>query len=174
MLWSSFPRSCLVSQSLPLKTAPQHDAVTTLLHRSNGGKFPPDVMLGILAKEFNRGFIRPENLVSYGLRVFRCLLANSKWAVMCLLPRGLATLSQMPDWCKAAERVVLLEGSPISREELCSSVRVTIRFLVTSLTKPLLPKLLSLAGQSALRRVLVVQNLNLKMMEATVFLQTIP
>jgi hypothetical protein len=41
--------------------------------------------------------------------------------------------------------VVLLEGSPISTEELWSSVRVTIGFLVTSLTKALLPLLL-LAG----------------------------
>ena len=40
--------------------------------------------------------------------------------------------------------VVLLEGSPISTEELYSSVRVTIGFLVTSLTKTLLPRLLSL------------------------------
>jgi hypothetical protein len=31
--------------------------------------FPPDVMLGIQAKEFNLGFIKPENLVSHGLRV---------------------------------------------------------------------------------------------------------
>ena len=38
--------------------------------------------------------------------------------------------------------VVLLEGSPISTEELWSSVRVTIGFLVTSLTKALLPRLL--------------------------------
>jgi hypothetical protein len=34
--------------------------------------------------------------------------------------------------------VVLLEGSPISTEELWTSVRVTIRFLVTSLIKALL------------------------------------
>ena len=45
--------------------------------------------------------------------------------------------------------VVLLEGSPISTEELSSSVRVTIGFLVTSLTKALLPRLLSLAGWPA-------------------------
>ena len=45
--------------------------------------------------------------------------------------------------------VVLLEGSPISTEELWSSVRVTIGFLVTSLTKALLPQLLSLAGRPA-------------------------
>ncbi|KAK6308672.1 hypothetical protein J4Q44_G00201350 [Coregonus suidteri] len=59
----------------------------------------------------------------------------------------------------AAEMVVLLEGSPISTEELWSSVRVTIGFLVTSLTKALLPRLLSLAGLQALGRVLVIRNL---------------
>ena len=67
--------------------------------------------------------------------------------------------------------VVLLEGSPISTEELRSSVRVTIRFLFTSLTKALLPRLLSLASQPALGRVLVVQNFfHLRMMAAPVFL----
>ena len=48
--------------------------------------------------------------------------------------------------------VVLLEGSPISTEELWSSVRVTIGFLVTSLTKALLLRLLSLARQPASSR----------------------
>jgi hypothetical protein len=62
-------------------------------------------------------------------------------------------------WWSAADMVVLLEGSPISTEELWNSVRVTIRFLVTSLTKALLPRLLSLAGKPALGRVLVVPNL---------------
>ena len=51
--------------------------------------------------------------------------------------------------------VVLLECSPISTEELWSSVRVTIQLLVTSLTKALLLRLLSLAERSALGRVLV-------------------
>ena len=69
--------------------------------------------------------------------------------------------------------VVLLEGSHISTEELESSDRVTIGFLVTSLTKALLPWLLSLAGRPALGRVLVVPNFfHLRMMEATVFLGT--
>ena len=70
--------------------------------------------------------------------------------------------------------VALLECFPISTEELCSPVRVTIRFLVTSLTKALLPRLLSLlAGRPALGRVLVVPNFfHLSMMEATVFLGT--
>ena len=65
--------------------------------------------------------------------------------------------------------VVLLEGSPISTEELWSSVRVTIRFLVTSLTRTLLSWLLSLAGRPGLGRVLMVPNFfHLGMMEATV------
>jgi hypothetical protein len=54
------------------------------------------VMLGFQAKEFNLGFIRPENRVSHGVRVFRCLLANSKWAVMCLLLRGGFRLATPP------------------------------------------------------------------------------
>jgi hypothetical protein len=48
-------------------------------------------------------------------------LANSKPAVMYLLLRSgfrLATLPYRPDWWSAAEMVVLLEGSPISTEEL--------------------------------------------------------
>ena len=69
--------------------------------------------------------------------------------------------------------VVLLEGSPISTEELWSSVRVTIGFLIPSLTKALLPQLLSLAGWPTLGRALVIPNLfHLRMMEATVFLGT--
>ena len=69
--------------------------------------------------------------------------------------------------------VVLLEGSPISTEELWSSVRVTIRSLVSSMTKALLPRLLSLARWPALGRVLVVPNFfHLRMMEATVFFET--
>jgi hypothetical protein len=37
--------------------------------------FPPDVKLGIQAKEFNLGFIRPENGFSLS-EAFRYLLAN--------------------------------------------------------------------------------------------------
>ena len=44
-------------------------SATTMLHRRDGARFPPDAMLGIQVKEFNLGFIRPENLVSHGLRV---------------------------------------------------------------------------------------------------------
>ena len=59
--------------------------------------------------------------------------------------------------------VVLLDVSPISTEELYSSV--------TSLTKALLPRLLSLAGRPALGIVFMVTNyFHLRMMGATVFL----
>ena len=68
-----------------------------------------------------------------------------------------------------AERLALLEGSPISTKELWSSVRMTNGFSVTSLTKALLAWLLSLAGRPALGTVLVVPNFfHLRMMEATV------
>ena len=73
---------------------------------------------------------------------FRCILTNSRQAAMSLLLRSgfrLATLPYRPDWWIAAEMVVLLEGSPLSTEEHWSSERVTIGFLVTSLTKALLP-----------------------------------
>ena len=67
--------------------------------------------------------------------------------------------------------VVLLEGSPTFTKELWSSVRVTIGFLATSLTKALLHRLLSLVRQPALGRVLVIPNFfHLRMMGATVLL----
>ena len=69
--------------------------------------------------------------------------------------------------------VVLLEVYPSFIEELWSHVRVTIGFLVTSLTKVLLPRLLNLIRWPALESVLVVLNFfHLRMMEATVFLGT--
>ena len=95
---------------------------------------------------------------------------------MCLLLRcgfWLATLLLRPDWLSATEMVVLLEGSLISTEGLWSSVRVTIWFLVTSLTKALFPRWLSLAMWPALGSALVVPNsFQIRMMEATVFLVT--
>ena len=91
---------------------------------------------------------------------------------MWLLQRSgfrLHTLPWRPDWWSAAKQIFRLEGSPISTEDLWSSVRVTIGFLVTAL----LPRLLSLARRSTLGRVLVVPNFfHLIMMEATVFLGT--
>jgi hypothetical protein len=68
---------------------------------------------------------------------------------------------------------VFLEGSSISTDELWSYVRVNIAFLVTSLTKAILDRFLSLAGRTALGRVLVVPYFfHLRIMEDTVFLAT--
>ena len=36
-----------------------------MLHRRGGARCLPDVTLGIQAKEFNLGFIRPDNLLSH-------------------------------------------------------------------------------------------------------------
>ena len=112
---------------------------------------PPCFTVGMVqcflhAKEFNVCFIRQRILSKYTY-----LLANSKWAVTCFLLRNgfrLATLPRRPDWWSAAEMVVLLECSHNSTEELWSSVRVTIGFLVTSLTKALLPRLFGWAASS--------------------------
>jgi hypothetical protein len=62
LLRSSFPRSWIVSQSLPLKSNP----TAWCCHRRDGARFPPYVTLDILAK---LGLIRPKNLVSHGQRV---------------------------------------------------------------------------------------------------------
>ena len=67
-----------------------------MLHRRDGARFPPDVILGIQAKQLNLGFIGPENLVSYGLSVFRYRLENSKRAVMRLLMRSGFRLATLP------------------------------------------------------------------------------
>ena len=59
--------------SLPVPAAEKHPHSMILspawIHHRDCARFPPDVTLGIQAKEFNLGFIRPENLVSQGLRV---------------------------------------------------------------------------------------------------------
>ena len=55
-----------------------------MLYRRDGARFPPDVMLGIQAKELNLGFIRPENLVSLGLSVL--LVPSGKLQCGCHVP----------------------------------------------------------------------------------------
>ena len=44
-----------------------------MLHHNDDARFPPEVTLGIQAKAFNLGFIRPENLAMVG-ESFRCKL----------------------------------------------------------------------------------------------------
>ena len=71
------------------------------------------------------------------------------------------------------QRLVLPAGFPISAKELCSSVRVVIGLVVTSLTKVLPTQLLSLVGRQALGRVWVVPySFHFLMMKLTVLLGT--
>jgi len=67
-----------VTVSAAEKTSPTHDAATTMLHCRDGigqvmsgAWFPSDTTFAIQAKEFNLGFIRPDNFVSHGLRVLQ-------------------------------------------------------------------------------------------------------
>ena len=134
-----------------------------MLHLRDGARFP-----GIQAKEFNLGFIR-ESCFSWSESPLVAFWQTPSW-LSCLLLRSGFRLATLP----SAEMVVLLEGSPTSTEELWSSVRVTIEFLVTSLNEALLPRLLSLAERPALGRVLVGSKLltYLRMTAATLFLGT--
>ena len=67
---------------------------------------------------------------------FRCILANSRRAAMCLLLRSgfrLATLPYRPDWWIAAEMVVLPEGSPLSTDHVQSTEFTTGRLQLSSI-----------------------------------------
>ena len=52
-----------------------------MFHRRDGAWFSPDVTLGIQAKEFNLGFVRPENLV-FMVSSLGAFLVISKRAVI--------------------------------------------------------------------------------------------
>ena len=57
---------------------PRRDGIGQVM---SGAWFHQDVTLGIQAIEFNLGFIRPENLVSHGLRVL--LVTFGKYQASC-------------------------------------------------------------------------------------------
>ncbi len=135
------------------KTAPEHEAATSTLYFWDGtlhvmshAWFPSNRMLGIERILF---------LTVWGS--FRCFFANSKCVFMCLhwredwvLPHcHKAQLDGVLLWCLSFCRFLIWSWS---------STRVTIRLLVTTLTKALLHQLLSLARRPALGRVLVVSN----------------
>ena len=62
----------LILTSLPVPAAEKHPRSMMLpppcFTLRECARFPPDMTLGIQAKEFNLGFIRPENFVFHGLR----------------------------------------------------------------------------------------------------------
>ena len=75
-----------VSQSLPMKTSPQHDAATIMLHCGDGVLgvmrgvvFAPDIAFSLMAKKLNCSLIWTEYLLPYVWVVTHiCLLANTK------------------------------------------------------------------------------------------------
>lgn len=97
--------------------------------------FPLDINLGIQAEVWES---------------FACLLANSKWGFTEEW-LWLATLPYSSDWWRAAG------GHPSGRFCFWISFRVTIEFMVLSLSKAHLPRSLRLDGQPALVRVLGFQ-----------------
>ena len=138
LLHSSFPQSWLVSQFLPLK------------HLHSMTLPPPCFTVGMVLARWWAvpGFLQTWHLAfessilvssDQGIlflllwESFRCLLANKR-AAMCLY-WGVASVWPL---YKALIGGVLLKGSPIFTEELWSPVRVTIGFLVTSLTNNLI------------------------------------
>lgn len=76
-----------------------------------------------------------ENFVFHGLNILQVLFTE-EWILS----------GHSSSLVGAAEMIVLLEGFPLSTEQQRLSVRVTLEFLVTSLTKVLLSQLLRLAG----------------------------
>ena len=145
LLCSYFPRSWLASQSLPLLLP----------------CFTVGMVTGFL--QMWRLVFGPKNWKLHKSAFWKTpgRLSFTEW-----LPFGHSTIKA---WLMECCRDGWHSGR-FSTKELWSSVRVTIGFLVTSLTKALLPRLLSLAGRPALGRVLVVPNFfHLRIMEATVF-----
>ena len=143
----------------------------------SGAWFPPNMTPGIHAKEFNLFLIRPENFVSHGLRVLQVHFGKLQACFPCAFYQGLASVwalyhtgligGLLQRWLSFWK--VLL--SP--QRNAGALTRVTIGLFVTSLTKALLPRSLSLDGRLALGRVLVVPNVfHLRMMEVTVLIGT--
>ena len=119
--------------------------------------------------ELNPGFIRPENLECLGA----FWQSPSGW--WCLLLRsGFRLVTTIKAWLVECCR----DGCPSGRfspspQRNSGALSETIGFLGIGKEGDLLPRLLSLAGRSALGRVLVVPNFfHLRMIEATVFLGT--
>lgn len=77
------------------------------------------------------------------LRSLSCLLATWKWGFLFV-----SLWVHKPQWCSAVEMVVFLAGLPFSAQDFCCSARVTIVYLLTFLTKAVLP-LLSVVVWSA-------------------------
>ena len=126
------------------------------LNRHPSLRFPPDVTLGIQAKEFNLAFVRSENLVFHGQSPL-----GASWQTGChvpfteeWLPSGHSTIK---DWLA----------------ECCRDVWVSGRFshLHRGTDQGPSPAIAQFGRAGVLGRVLVVPNFfHFRMREATVFL----
>ncbi len=143
------------------KTAPQHEAATSTLYFWDGtlqvmssAWFPLNMMLGIEVHQTREScFSESEGPLAAFLQipsVFSCIFAEERieFGHTAIKPRSVECCC---DVCPSV-------GFFHLHIQSWSSTRVTIRFLVTTLTKALLHQLLSLARRSALERVLVVLN----------------
>jgi hypothetical protein len=136
-----------------------------MLHCRDGAWFPPDVTLGIQAKEFNLGFIRPNNLSG--------AIWQTPSGLSCAFYWGMAT-GAIKAWfveCCRDGRTFQKDNHLHRRSlELCQSDHRVLGHLPDQ--GPSLP--ITQFGRVASSRVLVVPNfLHLRMMETTVFLGTV-
>ncbi len=150
-----------VPQSLPLKNSPtawgcyQHTLLLGWYSACDEQSwFPSNMMLGIEVHQTRESCFSqsegPLGAVLKILSVFSCVYTEERIESChtAIKPRLMECCSGV---CPSADFSYLHIWS-------WSSTRVTIRFLVTTLTKALLHQLVSLARRPALRRILVVSN----------------
>ncbi len=142
------------------KTAPQHEAATSTLYFWVGTLQVMSRADSLQTWCLELRFIRPEYYFSQSEgplgaflkipSVFSCVFPEERieFGHTAIKPRLVECCS---DVCPSVDFSYLHKLS-------CSSTRVTIRFLVTTLNKALLLQLLSLARRPAIGRVLVVSN----------------
>ncbi len=139
-------------------TPPLQDTATTMLHCCDGIMqvisgvwFPSDIY-----KELR--FIRPENIFFFIVwELFRCSFVNSNQGFMYLY-WGEGNFAIKPRLMECRSDVCPFASFSHLHIRSWSSNRVTISVLITSLTKTLLFRLLSLARRLDLGRVLIVSN----------------
>ena len=166
---ASYPWSWLVFQFLPLKKhlhsimlpPPCFTVEMGLARWWEVPGFPPDMTLGIQAKEINLG-----SLIVW--ETFRCLLENSKWA--CHVP---FTEEWLPSNHKGLiGGVSFWKVLPSPQRNSGALSEWPLGSWSPPWPRPLSPQLLSLARWPALRRVLVDPNLFHLRTEVTVFFGT--
>ncbi len=132
------------------KTPPQHDAATTMLHCwdcigqvMSSAWFSPHIPLGIKAKKFYLGLIRPENLICHHLGVLQVFFSklHAGFHVSCTeerLPSGHSAIKpRLVEGCSDGWLSTTFSHLPNASLELSHRI---FGFFFTSLTKALLPR----------------------------------